>query len=65
MDYQKRGVLLEVKDDGNGFKMDGLPGPDQGHFGLTGMRERSAAINSKFEVQSTTSGTLVRVKVQL
>jgi len=65
VDYQKRGVLLEVKDDGNGFKMDGLPGPDQGHFGLTGMRERSAAINSKFEVQSTSSGTLVRVKVQL
>lgn len=65
IDYRKRGVMLEVQDDGKGFSLDGLSGPDEGHFGLTGMRERSAAINSKFEVQTTSSGTVVRVRVQL
>jgi signal transduction histidine kinase len=42
-----------------------VPGPDKGHFGLTGMRERCAAINAKLELESTSSGTLIRVKVEV
>jgi signal transduction histidine kinase len=61
--YRKRGVLLEVEDNGKGFMPNAVPGPDQGHFGLTGMRERCVAINSKLELNSTPSGTLIRVKV--
>jgi signal transduction histidine kinase len=61
--YQKRGVLLEVEDNGKGFMPNAVPGPDQGHFGLTGMRERCVAINSKLELNSTPGGTLIRVKV--
>jgi two-component sensor histidine kinase len=61
--YRKNGIQLEVEDNGRGFDPHSIPGPDQGHFGLTGMRERCAAINSEFELKSTSSGTVVRVKV--
>jgi signal transduction histidine kinase len=60
--YRKGAVLIEVKDDGKGFDQEGTPGPDKGHFGLVGMRERSAAINAKLEMESNSAGTLVRVK---
>jgi signal transduction histidine kinase len=60
--YQRDGVLIEVRDDGKGFDHSRAPGPDKGHFGLIGMRERSAAINAKFEMESNSRGTLVRVR---
>jgi two-component sensor histidine kinase len=63
VDYRKDGVQLEVEDNGRGFDPSRIPGPDQGHFGLTGIRERCVAINSEFELKSTPSGTLIRVKV--
>jgi len=63
--YSKKEVLLEVEDDGKGFDPAVIPGPDDGHFGLTGMRERSAAINAQFEIHSTASGTLIRVRTLL
>jgi signal transduction histidine kinase len=61
--YRKNEVLLEVEDNGKGFVPGEILGPDEGHFGLTGMRERSVAINSKFELESTSKGTLIRVRV--
>lgn len=61
--YGKRELLLEVEDDGNGFDPNQTPGPDDGHFGLTGMRERAAAIGSTLQLESTASGTLMRVRV--
>ena len=60
--YRKGDVLIEVKDDGEGFDEVDAPGPDQGHYGLVGMHERSAAINAKLEVESNSAGTLVRVR---
>ena len=63
--YQKSEVLLEVEDNGKGFDPGAIPGLNDGHFGLTGMRERCAAINSKFVLESTPSGTLIRVRVPL
>lgn len=63
--YRKEEVLLEVEDNGKGFDPGSIPGPDDGHFGLTGMRERCTAINSKFELVSASSGTLIRVRVPL
>jgi anti-sigma regulatory factor (Ser/Thr protein kinase) len=63
VEYRKKETLLEVEDNGIGFDPGRIPGTDQGHFGLTGMRERCAAINAEFELRSTSSGTLVRVKV--
>jgi signal transduction histidine kinase len=63
--YHKREVLLEVEDNGKGFDPALIPGPDHGHFGLTGMRERCAAINSRIDIVSASSGTSIRVRVPL
>ncbi len=60
--YRKEGVLIEVQDDGKGFDPDNIPGPENGHFGLVGIRERCAAINARLELESTSSGTLIRVR---
>jgi signal transduction histidine kinase len=62
IEYRKHGVQIEVKDDGKGFNPIDVPGPEEGHFGLVGMRERCAAINAKLELQSEASGTVVKVR---
>lgn len=61
--YRKGGVLIEVEDDGEGFNPLIIPGPEKGHFGLVGIRERCAAINAKLELESNSRGTLIRVRV--
>lgn len=61
--YGKKEVLLEVKDNGNGFDPDRISGTDHGHFGLTGMRERAAAIGSALQLDSTPNGTRMQVRV--
>lgn len=65
VEYRKQGVLIEVEDDGDGFNPAGVPGPEQGHFGLVGMRERCAAINARLDVQSAPGGTVVRVRARV
>lgn len=60
--YEKNGVLLEVEDNGSGFDPGNIPGANEGHYGLTGMRERTAAINSELQIESTSRGTLIRVR---
>ncbi len=65
VDYRKHGVLIEVEDNGTGFNPCSVPGPEEGHFGLVGMRERCASINAKFELQSAASGTIVRVRADV
>ena len=62
VEYHKAEILVEVRDNGKGFNPEGVPGPEEGHFGLVGMRERCAAINAQLELESTTAGTLVRVR---
>jgi signal transduction histidine kinase len=63
LNYGKRELKLEVEDDGKGFIPDQARGPEQGHFGLTGMRERCANIGAQLELRSGASGTLLSVKV--
>ena len=62
--YEKNGVLIEVEDDGRGFDPKSVPGPESGHFGLMGMRERCAAINASLQLESAAKGTLVRVRAE-
>jgi len=62
--YQQREVLIEIQDDGKGFDPQRIPGPEEGHFGIVGMRERCAAINAHFQLESAANGTLVRVKAE-
>ncbi len=44
LEYGTDEVALVVRDDGRGFKLNGESGPTQGHYGLTGMRERADII---------------------
>ena len=62
--YQRAGVQVEVADDGRGFNPAEVPGPEEGHFGLIGIRERCAAISAKLDLRSGPEGTLVRVKAE-
>lgn len=63
--YRKGEVQIEVEDNGKGFSPAGISGPEEGHFGLTGMRERCTAINAKLELDSGCSGTTIRVRVDV
>ena len=68
LEYGPREIALEVRDDGQGFASDkaqeSFPeGGGQGHFGLTGMRERAAVIGGVLEVRSEPGmGTAVRLR---
>ncbi|MFI5292259.1 MAG: sensor histidine kinase [Candidatus Limnocylindrales bacterium] len=55
--------LLEVRDDGRGFEMDGLPSEDGRHrFGLRFMRDRAASVGADLEIRSApATGTTVRL----
>ncbi len=61
LEYGPDAIALEVRDDGRGFVAD--RGPSPGHFGLTGMRERAAAIGGTLEVTSEPgAGTTIRLR---
>jgi signal transduction histidine kinase len=63
LEYGPAEVALEVRDDGCGFAAGDRPASPQGHFGLTGMRERAAAIGGTLEVSSEPgAGTSVRLR---
>jgi ligand-binding sensor domain-containing protein/signal transduction histidine kinase len=63
LEYGPARIALEVRDDGRGFAASDRPSSPQGHFGLTGMRERAAAIGGTLEVLSEPgSGTTVRLE---
>jgi signal transduction histidine kinase len=51
-------LVVEVTDDGTGFDAD-LPYP--GHLGLAGMRERTERVGGRFTVDSSPTGTTVRL----
>jgi signal transduction histidine kinase len=56
-------VGLEVRDDGKGIETNGKFEPGPGHYGLTGMKERAAAIGGTLEVSGAPGeGTTVRLK---
>lgn len=65
VEAQARGadLFLAVSDEGGGF--DEASADKAGHFGLAGMRERAEAIGGSFEVERTTRGTRVKVRLPL
>ena len=58
------GLIVRVRDDGQGFADDAAP-PGQGqHYGLVGMRERAERLGGRLKLQSEPGeGTVVEVEV--
>ena len=57
-------VKLCVRDDGTGFAPGDEVGPEQGHFGLTGMRERIERLGGTFTLDTAPGrGTSIRAQV--
>jgi signal transduction histidine kinase len=62
LEYGPAEIALEVRDDGRGFAINNDGTETSGHYGLTGMRERAAAIGGTLEVKSEPDvGTSVRL----
>ena len=55
---------LEIRDDGQGFDPQVIPGA--GHYGLLGMRERARLLGGTLEIKSGTGpGTHIRLVVPM
>ena len=52
-------LLFSVTDDGCGFDPDNVPGLEEGHFGLTGARERIEGFNGTLSIESGKDGTRI------
>jgi signal transduction histidine kinase len=64
LEYGAEAVTLEVRDDGRGGASEHEKGSSAGHFGLTGMKERAAAVAGTLEVTSPRGeGTTIRLCV--
>jgi ligand-binding sensor domain-containing protein/signal transduction histidine kinase len=63
LEYGPAQIALEVRDDGRGFESNDKLESPTGHYGLTGMRERAAAIGGTLEISSEPDGgTAVRLR---
>lgn len=66
LSFEADAVRLEVSDDGSGFDAGSVLGPDDGHYGILGMRERVAQLGGSFDLFSTPGqGARVLVSVPL
>jgi two-component system nitrate/nitrite sensor histidine kinase NarX len=55
-------ILIEVRDDGQGFTPEGVDGSF--HYGLLGMRERAESIGADFQITSQLgAGTVVTLRM--
>jgi len=65
-DDRSEWIALTVRDDGRGFTQGSHAGAAQGHFGLTGMRERIERLNGSIRIDSAAGlGTTIHLAVPL
>lgn len=63
---RERAISLVVRDNGRGFDTRSCPGPQDGHFGIEGIRERVRRLDGAFEIESAPDrGTVARVRLSL
>jgi len=64
-DESQAAIDLTIRDDGVGFRIGSQSGPEQGHFGLQGMRERIERLGGTITIDSEpSSGTDVGIRVR-
>ncbi|QNI31184.1 hypothetical protein H7849_19100 [Alloacidobacterium dinghuense] len=64
--FQDKLLRMTVKDDGRGFEREPKEQMQNGHFGLTGMRERAEQIGARITVKSERDqGTEIQVEVAI
>ena len=61
---ERQRLLISVADDGCGFDPDDVPGAAQGHFGLSGIRERIRKLGGTITIQ-TSPGTGAKATITL
>lgn len=63
---EDRKLLFSVADNGCGFDPESTPGVRDGHFGLTGIRERIRHMNGTIRIKSSAEhGTKVSISINL
>jgi signal transduction histidine kinase len=65
LDFLLSAVTLEIKDNGKGFTPPRSPAEfaPGGHYGLLGMHERAELIGGKLTIESSSTGTVLKVTV--
>ena len=59
--YQKEYFIMEIKDNGNGFQ---TPGNKQGS-GLKNMEQRTKLLNGAYQLESSSQGTTITIKIPI
>jgi signal transduction histidine kinase len=63
-EMQSGKIRFSVRDDGRGFDTANRPGPNEGHFGLQGIKERIARLGGSLKIESAPGvGTKVTVEI--
>jgi anti-sigma regulatory factor (Ser/Thr protein kinase) len=65
LEFEPDKVSVQIADDGRGFDVRRAPVAEEGHFGITGMKERAANMKADFSIQSDNSGTRITVQVPI
>ncbi len=66
LEFNTENVILEIKDNGNGFTPGNCVGPNDGHFGLLGMSERAKRVGGQILITSAPGrGTVICVQVPI
>ncbi|MBQ6914311.1 MAG: sensor histidine kinase [Kiritimatiellae bacterium] len=58
-------ILFSVRDNGCGFDPESAAGPSDGHFGLTGVRDRVNRLDGEFGIRSAPGRTYARISIPL
>jgi signal transduction histidine kinase len=64
LEHGEQKVVLQVKDDGIGFTPGNHAGPNEGHFGLLGITERTKRLGGSLAITTAPGeGTIIRVEI--
>jgi signal transduction histidine kinase len=63
--FENRNLVMKIEDDGRGFELSAAPSSEDGHFGITGMRERAASMKADLIILSGSTGTKISLAVPI